>query len=552
MNAVEEIDSHVGAERPAEPHRASNHFVETCRRVHQRRERARCIHPVGHRLPASRVVPLGDDVDACPRNHLNRCDRVPERVELALERKPISTVVRPHEFLNEQTMADSAAKAAQVPAQFRQTRRSAAQQLSAIGDDAHTSAAVAMTGTNDKLPRQRVQGNASRRVPEPIKIGHATSVPERVFAAVPFIDQRARPGVTAAPRLVWIVCRTPGHALGKTMRHSRVARGGGPTKWSAPPFGLAPLEPLLESVGDAGHTRPTNGGSLQYPPLLSVTLTQRIASAGVLLPFEAVLRVYEQAVKIDSIRRRIYPRELDLVDRFLAALAIHDPVAIEAARRERCLATWANRSRRHYMRLTPDRQAERLMLAPDVEARLRSGALLLGAHFGCAFLTFVALARLNMPILGLVRGSDWQTYTPKCVRILDVAAEPPVLVALEALRALRAGGIVFLAGDLTGTDAVEVQVLGRTHRLVCGFADLSIASSVSATPVFSRIDQHGRIFTWMDSPLAAAPEGVQRARAALGQAYADRLSEIFAAYPGNVTPDAIERYLSAPASGVGR
>jgi hypothetical protein len=265
------------------------------------------------------------------------------------------------------------------------------------------------------------------------------------------------------------------------------------------------------------------------------------------LPFELVLRAQMQLVKLGFMRRRAFPVELDLLDHFVAELGVQDPAELEKARREFCLATWIVRTRRHFMKLPIRRQGAWLKLAPEVASTLRGGALLVGAHFGCGMLTPLALAQLGIEIVAIVHTPS-ATLRPKFVRALDISKQDPMQAVVEARAILRRGGVVFLAGDVATRRPggnVEVDVLGRRRRFARGFAELSISSSVPPTPVFSRVDQAGKVFTWVEPPLAAPDSGDREERvAALIRAYADRLTANFARHPGNVSPDAIRAFFA--------
>ena len=267
------------------------------------------------------------------------------------------------------------------------------------------------------------------------------------------------------------------------------------------------------------------------------------------LPFELVLRAQVRLASVGFLRRRAFREELALLDRFLAHLGISDPAAIESARRQRCLATWIRGARADYAKLSPARQSAWLPLAGDLEAALRGGALLVATHFGGGLLTPLALAQLGIPMLAIVSTPAGPAPYPRIVEIVDISRESTLRAVARAHATLRRGGVVFLAGDLasgTPDGDIDVSVLGRRRRISRGFAELSLAASVPPTPVFSRVDQAGNVFTWVEPALEGSGETHKARVASLARSYARRISENFARYPGNVAPPAIRSFFENP------
>lgn len=267
------------------------------------------------------------------------------------------------------------------------------------------------------------------------------------------------------------------------------------------------------------------------------------------LPFELALRAQIQLARVGFLRRRAFREELALLDRFLSHLGIEDPAAVESARRERSLATWIRRTRARYAKLPPARQSAWLQLVGDLEATLRGGTLLVGTHFGCGLLTPLALSQLGIPMLAIVSTPAAPAQFPKLVEIVDVSRESTLRAVARARATLRSGGVVFLAGDLASGSRdgdIDVNVLGRRRRISRGFAELAVSASVPATPVFSRVDQSGNIFTWAEPALAMDGETHRDRVANLARAYARQVSTTFARYPGNVAPPAIRGFFESP------
>jgi len=267
------------------------------------------------------------------------------------------------------------------------------------------------------------------------------------------------------------------------------------------------------------------------------------------LSFELALRAQVQLARVGFLRRRNFREQVELLDRFLAQLGISDPARIESARREQCLASWIRHTRKHWVKVSRARQSVWLHLASDVEATLRGGALLVGTHFGCGLLTPLALARLEIPILVIVRKPGGPSLSPRLFEIIDISRESTLRAVAEARATLRGGGVVFLAGDLVSGSRdgdIEVNVLGRKRRISRGFAELSLASSVPATPILSRIDQAGNIITWLEPALRPSGETHKARVASLAGSYARQISTTFAQYPGNVSPPSIRNYLDSP------
>ncbi len=229
---------------------------------------------------------------------------------------------------------------------------------------------------------------------------------------------------------------------------------------------------------------------------------------------------------------------------------------MENAHRERYLSHWSNRARRRFGALPRSRQGTWLHLAGDTGETLRGGALLVGSHFGCGLLTPLALTQLEIEMWTIAHTPRGGHYESPLVHVLDLSRVAPLDVAIAARSVLRRGGVVFVAGDLSvdgADDRIAVSVLGRPRRIARGFAELSISSSVPATPIFSRVDPSGTISTWIEPGLSATAGQNRRTQAAeLAQGYADRLSANFARFPGSVTPGAMRsHFAAAPRGGSG-
>jgi len=277
--------------------------------------------------------------------------------------------------------------------------------------------------------------------------------------------------------------------------------------------------------------------------------------------FDAFLRALPRLASAGPLRRRVLGEEHDLLDRFLAAIGVEDPREIDSARRQRTMASLIHRVRGAYASLSPAAQRRWLPLEDGVEPVLRSGGvLLLATHFGGGLLAPLALSRLGVPILTIIRSSKSPRLRASLEHPLldlqDLEQVPGYAAAAKAVATLRGGGVVFLAGDLASeraTDNLETTVLGRASSVSRGFAEIALAGGVRPTPVFSRVEDDGRIVTWIEAPLEAPGEN-RRARVdGLARAYGERLSEAFRRFPGNVSPVKMRRWLtSGSATGGGR
>ncbi|MFM8412850.1 MAG: hypothetical protein ACKOCT_21570, partial [Alphaproteobacteria bacterium] len=208
------------------------------------------------------------------------------------------------------------------------------------------------------------------------------------------------------------------------------------------------------------------------------------STPGLGLAFDAFLRLQVRLWAVDTLRRRAFGREAALLDRFLAALGVVEPGAVEAAHRQRALLGATHRFRGHYAMLSPSRQEAWLPVDAGVEPTLRAGPVLLVAtHFGGGLLTPLALSRLGIPMTAIVRmptaGRLRASLEHRCIEICDLGREPGHVAASTALATLRRGGVVFIAGDLPSeraADNVETAVLGRTRPLPRGFAEIALTT----------------------------------------------------------------------------
>src|SRR5262245_15456180 len=181
------------------------------------------------------------------------------------------------------------------------------------------------------------------------------------------------------------------------------------------------------------------------------------------LPFELVLRAEARLATVPFIRRRVFGDDLAPFERFLSELGITRAENIEAAHRERIMWIWMHFTRPHYATLSTSRQRAWLPLAPDVEDVMQRGALLVGAHFGGAFLTSLALARLQIPLLVIARRPPNSPPLPRNVTLCNLLEASAQHATLTAVATLRRGGVVFLAGDSISTvptDNLAVNLLG--------------------------------------------------------------------------------------------
>ncbi len=283
---------------------------------------------------------------------------------------------------------------------------------------------------------------------------------------------------------------------------------------------------------------------------IATRLTPEVLEPGSGAAFDAFLRSQARLAGFEWYRRHLFRDELALLDRFLEMRGVTDQRAIEGAHRQRTMASLIRRVRRYYATLPPARQRVWLPLAPDVEATMRGGALLVGAHFGGALLTAVALSQLGIPLLMIVRTRPGATLRPTCVEICDLRHTSTQHAIGAAWTMLRRGGVVFMAADTPSERAgnnIVVNVLGRARRMSRGCAELALASKVPARPIFSRVEESGAIVTWTEPPLPTAGGSHEARVAALVQTYAERLSAVLARYPGNVTPGVMRLVVDGPA-----
>src|SRR5207237_5022381 len=116
-------------------------------------------------------------------------------------------------------------------------------------------------------------------------------------------------------------------------------------------------------------------------------------------------------------------------------------------------------------------------------------------------------SRLRLPIFVIVRSPPGSLPLSDSFEICDLRKESAHRAMMTARAKLRRGQIVFLAGDVPSASEdgnLRLNVLGRTRMISRGFAELSVASSVPPTPIFSRVEASGKIYTWLEPPLASS------------------------------------------------
>lgn len=267
--------------------------------------------------------------------------------------------------------------------------------------------------------------------------------------------------------------------------------------------------------------------------------------------FELFLRLQAQLATSAALRRRLLGDQSILLDRFLAALGVVDPRSIEAAHRERAMCTVSLRFRGHYATLSPARRRAWLVVPDAIEPVLREGGtLLLGTHFGGALLTPLALSRFGVPLLTIARMPKTARLRASldhpCIEVCDLDAVPGHAAAADAIDRLRRGGVVFIGADLASeraTDNVEARVLGRPRAIGRGFAEIALSAGVRPTPIFSRVEESGRIVTWLEPPIDASGNTRRERAESLVHGFAGAVSRTFQRHPGNVAPPSMRQRL---------
>lgn len=267
--------------------------------------------------------------------------------------------------------------------------------------------------------------------------------------------------------------------------------------------------------------------------------------------FDLLLRSQARLATSDAFRRSLFREQSILLDRFLAGLGIVDPDAVETAHRQRALASILLRLRGHFGTLSPARRRSWLIVEDGVEPALRSGGvLLLGTHFGGGLLTPLALSRFGIPVLTIARlpkvARLRASLDHPCIEVCDLDSVPGYAAAATAVDRLRRGGVAFIGADFPShraVDNVEADVLGQARPISRGFAEIALSAGTRPIPVFSRVEESGRISTWVEAPLEAAGATRRDRAAGLVHGFAARMSETFRRHPGNVAPPVMRRFL---------
>jgi lauroyl/myristoyl acyltransferase len=187
-------------------------------------------------------------------------------------------------------------------------------------------------------------------------------------------------------------------------------------------------------------------------------------------------------------------------------------------------------------------EGEQKLTAAKTEGR---GAILLMSHFGRWEIGARLLARkygeLTLVMGGTENGGarggvDADLRTAGVGVVTVPAGQGQALDILQAVQALRAGGIVSLAADRAYGDARMLQLpfLGRMVSITAAPFALALASGAPLLVVFAvKLGPRHYRFT-CDDPItlrAASREDRQRVMAAAGAAYLERLRAMARAYP---------------------
>lgn len=122
-----------------------------------------------------------------------------------------------------------------------------------------------------------------------------------------------------------------------------------------------------------------------------------------------------------------------------------------------------------------------------------------------------------------------------------------LLQMMKALKILKQGGLVGVAADgLQGAGGVSCAFMGRQRTFYTSFAKLALRSDASIIPVFSSIDDSGRIHIEFSQPLAVKrPETTEeKAIVDLIQQYVALLERHFYADPGSILSRHLQAYVS--------
>lgn len=179
------------------------------------------------------------------------------------------------------------------------------------------------------------------------------------------------------------------------------------------------------------------------------------------------------------------------------------------------------------------------------------GVILLNAHFGGGRLVPLILVHLGFEILSIEyrdRMSELgATVDRERLTVIPLRDAFMARVAMQAVRRLRAGKIVHLAGDgfdTTAIDAIRQDFLGRRRRFTKGFAEMAVETGAAVLPLFAPFDDRGRVQIEILEPLDPGSEAVERNRRIEGMVrqYVQLLEERWKTDFGNVNTPFLETF----------
>ncbi len=145
------------------------------------------------------------------------------------------------------------------------------------------------------------------------------------------------------------------------------------------------------------------------------------------------------------------------------------------------------------------------------------GVVLVNAHFGGGRLVPLVLVRAGYEVLTIeyrhILSDVGAEVDLAGLTVVELRNTFKARAAIQAVRRLREGKIVHLAGDGFDTkavDSVRLEFFGRRRLLAIGFAEMALETGAAVLPLFAPFDDRGRVHVEILEPLDPGGETLDR------------------------------------------
>ncbi len=180
------------------------------------------------------------------------------------------------------------------------------------------------------------------------------------------------------------------------------------------------------------------------------------------------------------------------------------------------------------------------------------GVVLVNAHFGGGRLVPLVLVRSGFEVLTIeyrhILSEVGADVDLDRLTVIELRKTFKARAAIQAVRRLREGKIVHLAGDgfdTTAVDAVRLEFFGRKRLFANGFAEMAMETGAAVLPLFAPFDDRGRVHVEILEPLDPGNQALDRNQRIDGMVrqYARLLEQRWQSDFGNVNRFFLKQFL---------